>query len=120
MRWTLFSVAGALSFSGNSVAGSALKAQLNAHPDVHLYGSSEVDAVAHSFEKRNVTSSNLLSRSYHRLFARQGNVGRCGADFGSQVCGGSQCCSSYGYCGTEFEVNRIARTYKSSILTVVL
>jgi hypothetical protein len=111
MRWTLISLVGVLSFSGASASlKPALKAQLNVHPPVYLYGSSEVDTVAHSFHNRNATSPNLVSRSFQRLFPRQGNVGRCGADFGSQVCGGNQCCSSYGYCGTEFEVSIFSRT----------
>ena len=29
--------------------------------------------------------------------------GRCGAGYANQVCSNNQCCSSFGYCGTEFE-----------------
>jgi hypothetical protein len=105
MQWMLISLAGALSFSGVlAQIGPLLKTKFSVHPRAHLYGSEGIEnANAQHYEERNATTPNLYSRSLHYLFPRQA-VGRCGAEFSNQRCGGNQCCSSFGYCGTEFEV----------------
>ena len=105
MQWALITLAGALSFSGvSALIDSAIDTKVIAHPRAHLYGTGNiVNTVAQQFEERNATTPNLDSRSSHHLLPRQA-AGRCGAEFSNQRCGGNQCCSSYGYCGSEFEV----------------
>jgi hypothetical protein len=110
MQWTLISLVGALSFSGvSALIDPALNTKLSVHPRAHLHGRDGIkNAVALQSEKRNATTPNLYSQSFHHLLPRQA-VGRCGADFSNQRCGGNQCCSSYGYCGSEFEVRDVPR-----------
>jgi len=105
MHWRLISLAGALSLSGvSALADPSIKTTLVVHPREPLHVSEGIeDTVAQHLEKRNTTTPNFYSRSLHYLVPRQA-AGRCGADFSNQRCGGNQCCSSYGYCGTEFEV----------------
>ncbi|KAF2261285.1 hypothetical protein CC78DRAFT_561824 [Lojkania enalia] len=50
-------------------------------------------------QKRNATTPNLFAR----FLDRRQLTGRCGAEYNNQVCTDNQCCSSYGYCGNEFE-----------------
>tara|TARA_R110002003_G_scaffold42_7_gene3111 strand:+ start:2401 stop:2763 length:363 start_codon:yes stop_codon:yes gene_type:complete len=100
MKWTLFGLAGALSFLGASASlDSVLEVKYNSNPSTGLLLR---DAARHPFEIRNATTPNLFSRLLHHFDARQ-TVGRCGADFGNTRCPGNQCCSSYNYCGTDPE-----------------
>ena len=57
------------------------------------------DAVAAAALRNHNTSTETI----RLLSPRQANSGRCGTDYANQVCAGIQCCSSYGYCGLEFE-----------------
>lgn len=113
MQWMLISLTGAFSCSGAFASLSPmLKAGLDVHTRSSLLGSEDVgSSTVHLAEKRNVTTPNFYSRSLSYLFPRQA-VGRCGADFSNQRCGGNQCCSSYGYCGTEFEVRGNLRPHR--------
>ncbi|KAE8847780.1 hypothetical protein PTNB85_01623 [Pyrenophora teres f. teres] len=47
--------------------------------------------------------NNNTTGTQNLLPPRQATPGRCGADYANQICTNNQCCSSYGYCGTEFE-----------------
>ena len=53
----------------------------------------------------NNNSVNIDQRLLRRFLSpRQATPsGRCGAAYANQVCSNNQCCSSFGYCGTEFE-----------------
>ncbi|CAA9960463.1 Chitin binding protein [Pyrenophora teres f. maculata] len=48
-------------------------------------------------------NKNSTTGTKNLLSPRQATPGRCGADYANQICTNNQCCSSYGYCGTEFE-----------------
>ncbi|CAI6334128.1 unnamed protein product [Periconia digitata] len=86
MRFVLFGLAGALSFS--SVAASDF---LGTEGNT---GRSQALSSIHS--------SYGASAAKHVFHARQAE-GRCGAEFGGARCTNNQCCSAYGYCGTAFE-----------------
>jgi hypothetical protein len=111
MHRIFISLAGALSVSGlSALIDPSLNAKFVVDPRIPLYASEGIEnGIAQHVEKLNTTTPNIYSRTLYYLFPRQ-VVGRCGADFSNQRCGGNQCCSSYGYCGTEFEVCRIANS----------
>lgn len=58
-------------------------------------------AATRQLQARNATTT-LFSRIFNHFDTRQ-TVGRCGATAGGSRCPGNQCCSSFDWCGTEFE-----------------
>lgn len=108
MQWVLMSLASALSVSVASASFDPVSnAALQLHPRASRFSSGKLEnAAANPPVEHKGTTVKFSSRSLGYLLPRQ-QVGRCGADFGNQRCGGNQCCSSYGYCGTEFEASFI-------------
>ncbi|KAH3996451.1 hypothetical protein HBI56_138110 [Parastagonospora nodorum] len=99
MKWIAVGLASSLGISVTVASSLSLEALISQDPfaDTILQ-----DAAPQSITTRNATAPRLFSRFLHQLDARQ-EAGRCGPSAGGASCTGSQCCSTFDYCGTDPE-----------------
>lgn len=97
MRWITSSLTVALSLTGPAVSVLTPRARIEVEHNTRIPALDGLHKTASQPVGRLNTTISL-----HHFDTRQ-TAGRCGADFGGQRCGNNQCCSSYGYCGTDPE-----------------